>query len=100
MNDNQRICKLCKKAVPLQDFSPTYQLCIKCMGGERESPPEEKLFEEWVTEMERLNYRNIAEMNQLMITTIQWNELKVIVNNMQRGIEEIEENAKKEISNG
>lgn len=41
--------------------------------------PKERTFEEWVLDLEASNRVNLMNSNCLMVTSIQWNELKKIV---------------------
>jgi hypothetical protein len=47
-----------------------------------EPKPKERTFDEWTKDLERINERNIAESRCLMVTVVQWSELKQIIRRM------------------
>lgn len=49
-----------------------------------------KTFDEWIIELERINARNLMETNCLMVTSIQWNELKQIIQSYQSVLDKLD----------
>lgn len=61
----------------------TKQTCPCRTGDIVEEPPKPKTFEEYVEGVQDINRKNIADSNCLVITVIQWQELKEIVTDLQ-----------------
>jgi hypothetical protein len=69
-------CVQCDKEVDIKETNIA-GLCFECTKVF--ASPKELTFEQWVVVVQELNSTNIRKYNQLVLTVIQWNELKQII---------------------